>query len=164
MYGKHFESLYEGSMVGAGAIIFAVWGYVIAKQRPCAEYGSQVKLNPKVVGPILGETPEDIEKAIEYLRSPDPNSQSKEKEGRRLIRIGQFDYQVVNGAKYASIRNYEQRREQNREAQRRFRAKKHPRKPLPGEDQAEQMRREGATQEEIDRFQESTLPKGKIPG
>jgi hypothetical protein len=29
MYGKIFESLYRGSMVGKGSPMFAVWGYVI---------------------------------------------------------------------------------------------------------------------------------------
>ena len=29
-FGKHFVSMYEGSMFGAGLNVFAVWGYVIA--------------------------------------------------------------------------------------------------------------------------------------
>ena len=32
MYGKHFASMYEGSLYGSGAVVFAVWGYVIACQ------------------------------------------------------------------------------------------------------------------------------------
>ena len=31
MYGKHFASMYEGSLYGSGAVVFAVWGYVIAE-------------------------------------------------------------------------------------------------------------------------------------
>jgi hypothetical protein len=123
MYGKHFESLYEGSMIGAGAMVFAVWGYVIAKWKPDKKVGGQVRLNPALLGPILGESPKEVEKAIEYLCAPDKQSSSKLEGGRRLVRLGQFDYRVVNAAKYHAIRNEEERREQNRQAQARFREK-----------------------------------------
>lgn len=124
MFGKHFASLYEGSMIGAGAIVFAVWGYVIAKHMPDREYGSTVTLNPNLLGPILGESPEDVKEAIEFLCSPDPESTTPTAKGRRLIKIAQFEYQVVNGAKYRAIRDEETRKQQNREAQERYRNKK----------------------------------------
>lgn len=135
MFGKHFGSMYEGSMIGAGAVVFAVMGYVIAKQVPDRKVGSQVALNPKLLAAILGEKEVEIEKAIEFLCAPDPNSRTKENGGRRLVRIGQFDYQVVNGAKYRAIRNEEVRREKNRESQARFRERHALKKgtPLPGE-------------------------------
>ena len=125
MYGKHFESMYEGSMVGSGAVVFAVMGYIIAKQQPDRTVGSQVRLNPTLLSAILGEDEKDIEKAIAKLCAPDSRTSTKTKEGRRLIKLGEFDYQVVNGAKYQSIRNAEDRREQNRVAQRTFRARKY---------------------------------------
>jgi hypothetical protein len=114
MYGKHFSSMYSGSMVGAGAIRFALMGYVIAMMKPDREHGAVVELNPVLLGAILGETQEDMVKAIEFLCSPDPNSRSKESGGRRLERLGQFEYRVVNGRKYMQIRNEDDRREQNR--------------------------------------------------
>lgn len=123
MYGKHFASMYEGSMVGAGAVVFAVMGYVIAKQEPDKKVGSQVRLNPVLLSAILGEQVKEIEKAIKYLCSPDERSTTKEKAGRRLVKLGEFDYQVVNGAKYRAVRDEEARREQNRLAQERFRQK-----------------------------------------
>lgn len=110
-------------MVGAGAIVFAVWGYVIAKHMPDREYGSVVTLNPKVIGPILGEAPEAITDAIDYLCAPDPGTTTPTAKGRRLIKIAPFEYQVVNGAKYRAIRDEETRKQQNREAQARFREK-----------------------------------------
>ncbi len=129
MFGKHFESMYEGSMIGAGAMAFAVMGYVIAKWKPergegGRVIGGQVRLNPALLGPILGETPEAVKKAIEYLCSPDARTSTPGEEGRRLVRLGQFDYRVVNAVKYHELRNEEQRRTQNREAQARFREKK----------------------------------------
>lgn len=110
-------------MVGAGAVVFAVMGYVIAKQEPDKNVGSQVRLNPVLLSAILGEDVKEIEKAIKYLCAPDERSTTKEKAGRRLIKLGEFDYQVVNGAKYRAVRDEESRREQNRLAQERFRQK-----------------------------------------
>lgn len=116
--------MYEGSLVGAGAITFAVMGYVIANYRLDKDVGAQVRLNPKLLATILGETDQDIRKAIEFLCAPDLESTSKEEGGRRLIRIGEFDYRVVNGAKYTGIRNEEERREANCQAQKRVRERK----------------------------------------
>jgi hypothetical protein len=157
MYGKHFASLYEGSMVGAGAVVFAVWGYVIAKQVPDKKVGSQVRLNPKLLAAILGEADKDVQKAIEFLCSPDPQSTTKENNGRRLIKVGEFDYQVVNGAKYRAIRDEETRRDQNRTAQRRHRALKNG-KPIPGEVEYETALKSGASEEKLNAIVESRLP------
>lgn len=154
MYGKHFTSMYSGSMVGAGAVVFAVWGYVIANQVPDRLMGSQVRLNSVLLGVILGEKAEAVEKAIKFLCSPDPRSQSKEKKGCRLVKVGEFDYQVVNGAKYLAIRNEEERRVQNREAQRRHRNAK----LLPGEAGYIAAERRGAGSEELERIVEGSLP------
>lgn len=110
-------------MVGAGAVVFAVMGYVIAKQEPDKTVGSQVRLNPKLLATILGESQQSVQKAIEYLCAPDEHSTSKEEGGRRLIKLGEFDYRVVNGQKYRMIRDSEARREQNRLAQSKHREK-----------------------------------------
>lgn len=126
MFGKHFGSMYEGSMVGAGAVVFAVMGYVIAKQMPDKKVGSQVRLNPVLLAAILGEDTKAIEAAIEKLCAPDPKSTTKTNDGRRLVKLGEFDYQVVNGAKYRAIRDEETRQEQNRVAQRAFRERQQP--------------------------------------
>lgn len=132
MYGKIFESLYTGSMVGAGSPVFAVWGYVIANMKPDSEVGSQVELNPRLLAYILGDDEEVVQGAIDKLCAPDPESRTKEAEGRRLIRLGQFAYQVVNGPKYHAIKHAEQQRESARLRKRKERQLKRG-KPLPGE-------------------------------
>lgn len=139
-WGKHFGSMYSGSMVGAGAMIFAVWGYVIANMRSERNHDKDspqiVELNPKLLGPILGEKPQDVEKAIEFLCSPDPESRTQEKQGRRLEYQGAFLYLVVNGAFYRQIKNEEERKEQLRQASQRQRDKRlnrPKRTPQPGE-------------------------------
>lgn len=65
---------------------------------------------------------EDAEKSIEALCKPDPYSRSKKHEGRRLIEVD-GGWQIVNYIKYRQMRDPEKRRQQNREAQARFRHK-----------------------------------------
>lgn len=122
--------MYDGSLYGAGAEVFAVMGYVISAQVPDRKYGSQVTLNARKLADTLGETEDEIAKAIEFLCSPDPRSTTKKESGRRLIKIGEFEYQVVNGAKYRAIRDEEERREQNRDAKRRQRARENGEAPV----------------------------------
>jgi len=119
MYGKHFESMYTGSMFGAGMNVFAVWGFAIANK------GSDgvVEINPPFVASALGCGVEDVTSAIEFLCSPDENSRSEDKDGRRLLKVGSFTYEVVNHAKYVGMKNAEDRRRQGRESQARFREK-----------------------------------------
>ena len=45
-----------------------------------------------------------------------------------MVKIGEFDYRVVNGAKYNSLRNEEERREQNRINKQKERERKKTRK------------------------------------
>jgi len=116
MYGRAFESMYEGSMYGAGVAVFAVWGYVIAKGKK-----GIIELNPKKLADTLGGTEKEIREAIEYLMKPDPNSRFKEEDGKRLVKEGQFQYRVPSWDKYEVIRNEEHRREYNADKQAEYR-------------------------------------------
>lgn len=111
-------------MVGAGAHVFAVMGYVISHQQPDKEHGGVVRLNPLLLAAILGEPLERVEAAMEVLTSPDPKTTTPGDDGRRLVRIGQFDYRVVNYVKYFGIRNEEDKRRADRERQQKHREKK----------------------------------------
>lgn len=151
-FGKIFESLFERSLVGKGAIVFAVMGYVIAKQKPVGKAGEQrmeVTLNPSLIGPILGEKRDLVEEAIEVLCSEDENTHTPDEKGRRLVKIGAFDYWVVNGMKYRDMRKEEERREQNRQAQKTFRAKKGKSASRNGEAEHLRLIEAGATEEQL---------------
>lgn len=124
MYGKHFESMYTGSMCGAGALAFAVWGYVISHQKPTnGRDVFTVELNPKILATLIGESEEDITEQIKEFCAPDPKSRTEDEDGRKLIQESPYTYRVVNGPKYDRIRREDERREYNRERQRRIRAK-----------------------------------------
>lgn len=117
--------MYQGSMVGSGSHVFALMGYIIANMKPDKEVGAQVRLNVTLLSAIIGESEARIQEAVDFLCAPDSMSTSPAEDGRRLIKIGTFDYRVVNGAKYQAIRNEEERREKNR-----LRQQKHRIKPL----------------------------------
>jgi hypothetical protein len=119
MYGKYYESTFTGSMFGSGLYNHAVWGYVIANTKR----DHLVELNPVLLAAAIGCDVEGIERAIEHLCESDPRSRSKKEDGRRLIRRGQFIYFVVNHEDYGLLRNEDERRNQNREAQRRHRSR-----------------------------------------
>lgn len=95
-FGKLYEQTFTGSMMGSGPTVFAVWGYVVAHVRP----PGKVELNPRLLCAILGAPLEDVRKALDVLTSPDPESRTKEHEGRRLIREGEFAYTVPTFSRY----------------------------------------------------------------
>lgn len=116
-YGKIFESLFTGSMVGSGLNVFAVWSYCIANAKP----PGTIELNPVILATVFGCPVEEVESAIDKLCQPDPKSRTKECEGRRLINEGPYLYSIPTWEKYNQIRNEIARRQQNREAQSRWR-------------------------------------------
>ena len=134
MYGKSYESKFDGSLVGAGFNVFAVWDYMTTKAR-----NGYVEVNPEVLAFILGgknQDPAEVVEALEFLQRPDPKSRSKLEDGRRIVKEGEYQYRLVNWEHYNRIRTEEERREYNREMQRQWRERqraKRKSKPLPGE-------------------------------
>jgi len=106
-YGQAYQSMYTGSMVGSGAVVFAVWGYVISNTDSRT---SMVRLNETVISTIIGESVDVITKAIAVLCAPDPRSHRKEEGGRRLIKQGEWDYFVVNFEHYHGLAKREKRK------------------------------------------------------
>lgn len=81
-WAKHYRSMYDGSMAGSGAVVFAVWGYAIS-----TAVNGKVRLHPVPLGRTIGEDPEEIVKAIEKLQSKDKFSHHKEHGGARLVQL-----------------------------------------------------------------------------
>jgi hypothetical protein len=65
----------------------------------------------------------DCRKAIDILSSPDPESRSKEHEGRRIEEVD-GGWVVLNGEKYRNKMSLDERREYNRLKQREYRKKR----------------------------------------
>ncbi len=126
-YGKHFESMYTGSMCGKSTDVFAVWGYAIANMR-VTKLEAHVELNPHLMAFTFGTTEEKILAAIATLEEPDPRSRSKGHGGRRLVAVtekteGPVQYLVVNGYKYRYTPDEQSTREKDRERKRKQRVK-----------------------------------------
>lgn len=143
-------------MVGKGSEYFAVMGYIIAKQRPNRSYGSVVELNPRLLAMILGESEADVRRVIDEFCEPDELSRSKAEGGRKLVKIDEYGYRVVNGTMYREMRDAEERREYQRVKQAEYRAKK--KEMLTGEAQDQSLERAGASEEERERAAAATLP------
>jgi hypothetical protein len=129
MFGKHFASMYSGSLFGKPASVFAVLGYIISTMRPSRKDGQcYVELNPTLLAATFASTVDDMLAAINDLCSPDPRSRSKIDDGRRIVpldpemHVGPMQFRVVNGSKYRALRDEEERRTYLREAKRKERS------------------------------------------
>lgn len=66
-------------------------------------------------------------KCVKQLQKPDPNSNSKEKDGRRLLRSdGEHGYQIVNYVKYRDMQDEEAKRLYMRTYMKAYRERKGP--------------------------------------
>ena len=118
---------YSSINTGGGPTILAVWCLVLASKNQ----DGVTALNPSAVyGLWLGsqepKTLEDIQKAWDYLTSPDKKSKNQEHEGRRIIPTEDGRWFVVSHYKYRQMYKTEQRRRQWSASQQKIRdAKKH---------------------------------------
>jgi len=147
MYGKVFAQMYRGSLYGSGFGVFAVWGWVIAN---CDQKG-HIEINPRELASVLGGSRGEVEEALRFLESPDPESRTPDEDGRRLMREGQYLYRVVNFPKYRAILDEEARKEYQRRWDREHRPSGHARAkaadPAPaGEPTQSDSARHGPTQ------------------
>lgn len=120
MYGKHFKSMYTGSMYGAGPAVFAVWGYAISN----ASINGEVELNGKLIAAVIGMSEKEVNEALSFLQKPDEESRNSSHEGRRLVKNGQFQYFIPTYEYYRKIIDEESRREYNKQKKREERARK----------------------------------------
>jgi len=121
VFGKSFTSMYQGSMVGAGSHVFAVWGYCISWADP---ENHTVDLNPILLATVIGDSVERIMAAIAFLCNPDPKSHCTEHGGARLVHQYGHSYFLVTHEQYRDIKNSEDLRAYFREAQRLHRLSK----------------------------------------
>lgn len=121
MYAKLFTSIYQGTLRGNshGLLVFT---NLLAH----ADMEGRVDIHPRAIAEEVGLTVEEVKKALLVLESTDDESRSPEEQGRRIVRLDEhraWGWIVVNYVKYRSIRNEDDRREQNRRSQAAWRAK-----------------------------------------
>lgn len=136
VYVKLFSSLYQGTLRGRSDEIL-----VFTNLLAHADMHGNVDKHFKAISEETGLPRERVEAAIATLEAPDPESRSPEMQGCRIVRMDDhriWGWKIVNYGKYRAIRNEEDRREQNRVAQERFRNKhSKPHKPEKAQGEAE---------------------------
>jgi len=124
MYAKLFTSIYQGTLRGNshGLLVFT---NLLAH----ADKDGLVDIHPKAIAEEVGLSIDEVKASLLVLESPDDESRSPEEQGRRIVRMDEhraWGWRVVNYVKYRAIRNEEDRREQNRASQERWREKNKP--------------------------------------
>ena len=122
MYGKIFESIYEGTLAED-------WRALVTFQQMIVLCDSDgcIDMTPNSISRRTGIPIEHIEIGISILESPDPYSRTQAEEGRRITRIDAhrpWGWMLVNHTKYRDLRDIETVREQTRERVRRHRESK----------------------------------------
>jgi|HubBroStandDraft_4_1064222.scaffolds.fasta_scaffold46296_2 hypothetical protein len=120
-WGKFYAKTFTGSMYGAGTHVFTLMGYCVANAMPPE---GVVEINTRMLAPVFGCKPEEVEAALKYLSEPDPESRTPGSEGRRLIQVGAFTYRLVNFLQYRDGTDNEARKQYFRDKQREYRKTK----------------------------------------
>lgn len=131
MYCKLFASLYQGTLRGRTNEILVFTNLLAHTGRD-----GTVDKHFRAIAEETGLSVDEVKQAIINLENPDPESRSPEEDGARLLRMDDhraWGWRVVNYGKYRAIRSEEDRAEQNRLAQERFREKRNKSKPASAE-------------------------------
>lgn len=119
MYGKVFESIYDGTLHGH-------WQAIVTMQQliVLADQDGVVDMTPSAIAARTSIPLEIIEKGLEHLAKPDPHSRTPGDDGRRIVPLDDhrpWGWNLVNHAKYRALRDLEQKREadRNRKAEKR---------------------------------------------
>ena len=121
MYGKIFGSLFDGSMRGQTNQIL-VFVNMLCR---CNLDGTDDR-HPRVIADEIGLPLETVREVLLTLGSPDPESRTPDKDGRRIELLDShrnWGWKIINHAKYQSMRNEIDRREQNKRASAKHRHK-----------------------------------------
>ena len=148
MYAKLFTSIYQGTLRGNshGLLVFT---NLLAH----ADSAGTADIHPRAIAEEVGLSVEQVRAALLVLEAPDEESRSHEEEGRRITRVDShraWGWRIVNYLKYRAIRSEEDRREQNRLAQERFRNKSKPSSAELSPDQPRSAHTEADTEEEVE--------------
>lgn len=121
MYGKVFESIYDGTLHGH-------WQAIVTMQQliVLADQDGVVDMTPKAIADRTTIPLEIIEAGLEHLAKADPFSRTPGDDGRRIVLLDDhrpWGWRLVNHAKYRALRNLEQKREADRQRQAKNRKK-----------------------------------------
>lgn len=109
MYGKIFESIYDGTLAEDWRALITFQQMIIL----CDSDGI-VDMTPTAISRRTGIPIEHIKAGIEILEATDPHSRTADYDGKRILRIDPdrpWGWELVNHEKYRSMRSQEDRKE-----------------------------------------------------
>lgn len=122
MYGKIFESIYDGSLAEDWRALITFQQIIVL----CDADGT-IDMTASAISRRTGIPIEHIKAGIEILEKPDPLSRSPDMDGRRIVRLDEhrdWGWFVVNHAHYKGLQDAETVRIQTRARVQRHRDKK----------------------------------------
>ena len=123
MYGKVFETIYDGTLYGH-------WEAIVTMQQliVLASPDGVVDMTPQAIAARTSIPFEIIEKGLKFLAEPDPYSRTPGDDGKRIILLEDhrpWGWRLVNHGKYQRLRDMNQKRTADRDRIARKRAKSH---------------------------------------
>lgn len=121
MYGKIFDSIYDGTLVES-------WEALITFQQMLVLCGPDgiVEMTPNAIAKRTGIPLKHIKAGIAVLESPDPESRTPGEDGKRIARLEDhrsWGWYIVNHEKYRSFKDADTVRAQNRKRKQKQRDK-----------------------------------------
>lgn len=119
MYGKIFDSMYEGTLYGQWEAIVTFQQMIVL----CDQDGV-IDMTPHAIAARTSIPLEIIKKGLSILEAPDPYSRTPGQEGRRIELLDghrPWGWHIINHDKYRMLIDADTIRAQNRERQRRHR-------------------------------------------
>lgn len=127
MFAKLFSRITESSLMEEPIEVRYVFVMLLAICDPTGHViGTDVAIARRINMPVA-----DFTRCVEQLKHPDPDSNSKEEDGRRVVNSeGERGYKVVNYLTYREMRDEHDRREYMRDYMKKYRENKASVKPV----------------------------------
>lgn len=158
MFAKIFQQIFDSSIAENYEV-----RHVFEDMLKLADREGAVDMTMEAIARRTNVPLDKIKAGIEELCRPDPQSRTREHEGRRLLPISSdrsWGWVIVNYKKYREIQDEDARRAAFRDAKRRQRHKASRKgAPSAGEQQHEALVNSGATEEELSRHVDSFTAK-----
>lgn len=113
MYGKIFDSIYDGTLYGNWEAIATLQQFIVL-----ATPEGIVDMTPQAIAARTSFPLDLIQRGIEFLSKPDPYTRTPGEEGKRIVLLDEhrpWGWRLVNHGKYARLRNIEQKRQADRD-------------------------------------------------
>lgn len=131
MYGKIFDSMYDGTLADD-------WRALITFQQliVLCDPDGVIDMTPTAISRRTGIPIEHIKAGLEILENPDPYSRTPDEEGRRIKLLDEsrpWGWYLVNHTYYKNLKDQDEVRAENRERKRRQRERERGHRENPSE-------------------------------